>query len=68
MSKEDLKIFIETELKNLERGIVATPNSRENLESFAKANNGSSDILLTQMAIQFGYKLAMDNIVDIIEQ
>ena len=68
MKKEDLKIFIETELKNLERGIVATPNSRENLESFAKANNGSSDILLTQMAIQFGYKLAMDNIVDIIEQ
>ena len=68
MSKEDLKIFIETELKNLERSIVATPNSRENLESFAKANNGSSDILLTQMAIQFGYKLAMDNIVDIIEQ
>ena len=68
MKKEDLKIFIETELKNLERGIVATPNSRENLDAFSKANQGSSDMILTQMAIQFGYKLAMDNIVDIIEQ
>jgi hypothetical protein len=60
MNKEDLKVFIETELKSLERGIVATPNTREDLESFAKANHGSHDIILTQMAIQFGYKLGLE--------
>ena len=30
--------------------------------SFAKANNGSSDVLLTQMAINYGYKLALENL------
>jgi hypothetical protein len=60
MKKEDLKVFIETELKSLERGIVATPNTREDLESFSGANHGSNDILLTQMAIQFGYKLGLE--------
>ena len=68
MKITELKEIISKELNKLNRSIVATPNSRENLESFAKANQGSSDVLLTQMAIQFGYKLAMDNIVDIIEQ
>jgi hypothetical protein len=68
MKVTELKEIISKELNKLNRSIVATPDSRENLDSFAKANNGSSDIILTQMAIQFGYKLAMDNIVDIIEQ
>lgn len=68
MKVTELKEIISKELNKLNRSIVATPKSRENLESFAKANQGSSDVLLTQMAIQFGYKLAMDNIVDIIEQ
>jgi len=68
MKVTELKEIISKELNKLNRSIVATPDSRENLESFAKANNGSSDIILTQMAIQFGYKLAMDSIVDIIEQ
>jgi len=60
MNKEDLKVFIEAELKSLERGLVATPNTREDLESFAQANHGSNDTLLTQMAIQFGYKLGLE--------
>lgn len=68
MKVTELKEIISKELNKLNRSIVATPRSRENLESFAKANQGSSDVLLTQMAIQFGYKLAMDTIVDIIEQ
>ena len=68
MKVTELKEIISKELNNLERSFVATPKSRENLDAFAKANQGSSDVLLTQMAIQFGYKLAMDNIVDIIEQ
>ena len=68
MKVTELKEIISKELNKLNRSIVATLDSRENLDSFAKANNGSSDILLTQIAIQFGYKLAMDSIVDIIEQ
>jgi len=68
MKVTELKEIISKELNKLDRSIVATPNSRENLESFSNANHGSNDVLLTQMAIQFGYKLAMDTIVDIIEQ
>ena len=68
MKVTELKEIISKELNKLDRSIVATPRSRENLESFANANQGSSDVLLTQMAIQFGYKLAMDTILEIIEQ
>jgi hypothetical protein len=68
MKVTELKEIISKELNKLNRSIVATPRSRENLESFANANQGSSDVLLTQMAIQFGYKLAMDTILEIIEQ
>ena len=45
----------------LDRGIVATP-TEEYLESFAKANNGSMDILLMQLAKNYGYQLALDNL------
>ncbi len=54
--------FFEEQFKMLSRGIVATPNSREDLEAFAKANGGSMDILLMQMAINFGYKMAIENV------
>jgi hypothetical protein len=67
MNKEDLKVFIEVELKSLERGIVATPNTREDLEEFAKANHGSNDTLLTQMAIQFGYKLGLETLSELLK-
>ena len=59
---KDLKKFFEEQFKMLDRGIVATPNRREDLESFAKANQGSMDILLMQMAINFGYKIALENV------
>jgi len=49
-------------MRKLNRGIVATPHTREDLESFANANNGCSDILLMQMAINYGYKLALENL------
>ena len=68
MKVTELKEIISKELNKLNRSIVVTPDSRENLDAFSKANQGSSDMILTQMAIQFGYKLAMDSIVDIIEQ
>jgi hypothetical protein len=59
---KNLDLFLEEQFKMLDRGIVATPNRREDLESFAKANCGSMDILLMQMAINFGYKIALENV------
>lgn len=57
-----LQEFLKDELEALNKSIVATPASREALESFAKSNGGSMDMLLMQMAIQFGYKIAIENI------
>jgi hypothetical protein len=59
---EKLKDYINKELASLDRGLVATPQTREHLESFAKANQGSMDILLMQMAINYGYKIALENL------
>ena len=64
----NIQNYIEEEMKLLDRGIVATPQNREYLESFAKANQGSMDILLMQMAINFGYKIALENVQDICKQ
>lgn len=65
---ENLKEFLERELFKMNRGLVATPNSREDLESFAKANQGSMDILLMQMAMNFGYKMALENVQEKLEE
>jgi len=64
---EKLLKYINQELKQMDRGIVATPKNREYLESFANANNGSMDILLMQMSINFGYKIALENVADEIQ-
>ena len=61
-----VKEFITAELKGLERGFVATPANRETLEAFAKANQGSMDIILMQMAIQYGAKIALENVAEVI--
>ncbi len=53
--------YINNQLELLERGIVATPTN-EYLNDFTKANNGSNDFLLMQMAKNFGYQLALLNI------
>ena len=60
--------FFEDQFKMLSRGIVATPNSRGDLEAFAKANGGSMDIVLMQMAINFGYKIALENVQEELEK
>ena len=57
-----MKDYITQQIIMLDKSIVATPRTREQLESFAKANNGCSDMLLMQMAMQYGYKLALENI------
>ena len=62
MDNVDMKDYITQELATLDRSIVATPHTREDLESFANANQGSHDILLMQMAMQYGYKLALENL------
>ncbi len=67
MLVKKLNEFLEGELKMLDRSIVATPESRESLESFAKSNQGSMDVLLMQMAMNFGYKLALENVKDKLE-
>ena len=62
MNVKKLNEYFASEFKMLDRGIVATPDSRENLESFANANGGSSDLLLMQMAMNYGYKIALENV------
>ena len=57
----ELKEYIDKELKRAERGLIAIP-TEEYLNAFTKANNGSNDFLLMQMAKNFGYKLAMEHI------
>ena len=66
MTKDMQEIFA-IEFKRLQGGIVATPETREDLESFAKANHGSMDMLLMQMAIQYGYKIALENVKEGLE-
>lgn len=63
----NLQNFVDQQLGKLDRGIVATPNTREDLEAFAKANNGSMDMLLMQMAINFGYMIALENVKEQID-
>ena len=58
----DVTEYINKELKKMDRGIVATPESREFLDSFSRANQGSMDMVLTQMAVNWGYKIALENV------
>lgn len=63
---KNLQDFITERFNELGKGFVATPSNRNNLEAFAKANQGSNDILLMQMAIQFGYKMAMEDVQEVL--
>lgn len=65
---EGIKKLVDERMSELSRGIVATPESREALDSFAKFNNGSNDFLLVQMAVQFGYKMAMEDVQEKMEE
>ncbi len=58
-----LKTYIEQEIKKLDKSIVATPKNYKYLESFAKANQGSCDIILMQMGVNYGYKIALENVL-----
>ena len=58
----NIENFIKDQYKMLDRGIVATPHDREYLERFARSNGGSADLILMQMAMNFGYKLAIEEL------
>jgi hypothetical protein len=66
MKAVDVKEFVAAELKSLDRGFVATPESLEALQAFALANQGSMDIILMQMAIQYGAKIALQSVQDLL--
>lgn len=58
---KELKKYLEKELAVLDRSIVATPETDEVLDRFAKANHGCNDFLLMQMSKNYGYKIALLN-------
>lgn len=69
MTKLDrIKKLMEDGFNELDRGFVATPKDRESLDYFSSHNKGVNDALLTQMAINWGYKIAMENIKEILEE
>jgi len=57
----EINKYITTELGKLDRGIVATPEDREQLENFADGC-GQGSLILMQMAMQYGYKIALENL------
>ena len=67
MTEDLLREFIDSHTKDLSRSIVATPTS-ECLDEFAMANQGSSDLLLVQMAKQHGAKLIIDELSNLINK
>ena len=48
-------------MAKLDRGIVATPENREQLENYA-GGCGQGSLILMQMAMQYGYKIALENL------
>lgn len=59
---ENLQNYIKGLKKGLDRSIVATPKTREDLENFTNACGGSGTLVAMQMAIQFGYEMALETI------
>jgi hypothetical protein len=59
--------FIDTELSVLDRGLVRTPENAAELERFANSNGGSCDLILMQMAKNYGYKIALLNMLESIK-
>ena len=65
MTKEqNVEVIIQKQLAKLDRGIVATPASMNDLRSFARANGGNMDMLLVHQAMKYGMKIALQNIAD----
>jgi|TARA_R110001606_G_scaffold353138_2_gene503627 hypothetical protein len=63
---KELEKYLEEEFAMLDRSIVATPKTDEALERFANANHGCNDFLLMQMSKNYGYKIALLNIQELL--
>ena len=61
-----IKEYLQDQIHMVNRSIVATPETRKDLDVFSDANHGSNDTLLTQMAVNYGYKIAIENILEFI--
>ncbi len=59
--KDKLRDWVAEGEDNLSRSVFATP-TEEYLMSFMDANNGSSDPILMQMAIQYGINKALEEL------
>jgi len=59
--KDKLRDWVSEGEENLSKRIVATPTGGD-LMRFMYANNGSSDPLLVQMAIQYGMKEVLEEL------
>ena len=55
--------FFKKQMEMLDRSILAAPDEKY-LEAFAKANGGSNDFLLMQIAKNYGYRLALQVVAD----
>ena len=55
--------YIDTEMSVLDRSLVITPKNKEQLERFARAG-GNESLILMQMAVQYGYKIALENLLE----
>lgn len=64
---ESVKEYIKEMLGDMDAGVVATPNEKY-LEEFSAANNGSNDFLLMQMSKQYGFKLGLESVLEVIEE
>ena len=58
---KQIKQFTQKRVTDLKKSIVGTPSATY-LDSFMQANHGSNDVLLVQMAKQYGYELALDDV------
>ena len=64
LNKARVTASIQDVLQKLDRSIVATPDSFVTLEEFARANGGNMDMLLVHQAVQYGMKIALQNLAD----
>lgn len=61
---KNIQSFINHGMDRLESGIVAVPADRKYLEAFANSNQGSMDMVLMQLSINYGYKMALEDLQD----
>lgn len=66
--RNSIKEYLHDQIHMVNRSIVATPETRQDLDAFSDANYGSNDTLLTQMAVNYGYKIAIENIIEFLKQ